>query len=563
MKNRRAIFYLSLALIVVVGAHILLSYKGGTSTALVQRSSLLDQAFIDANKIHLARIGKPAITIEKSSEWRMTAPYSAGVDERTIAKIFDTLAFGEIDDRTTDQELLRLGHDRRDYGLDDESALKFTASIGSLSSERSTTILIGAQSAAGVYAAVEGEDAVYVVPTNVLSVVDLPPEGFRQRAVFPTLSDAVVAFDVKNGASSFLRFVRDGETWKMTNPSRVNANAAKIKKLLDDLAAAEAVDFIWPIGAKGENPNATMSLLAGYGLDPDTAVTLTLKCADGIDRRISFGKTARDGLVYALVQNSEAIVTVNGALRDQAIAGTSEFTDSRLFTMERSAVSRLSVTDGDTSYLLSRSDDGAWRLDAPVAAPTDLASVNQLLDSLLGLKSTDIAHDGLIVGVSTSSAPVVVSREALGHFRLEDLRSREIMHIDPTNVKRLVVTQRGGKPTAIIRDKDRRTWNVEQSPNTGSADAEAVDAVLQSLNPLNAQSIVLLKVSASDLRDFGLETPALAIAIDQDREDSVRRNLLIGDSAPTGGAFATLGSTDAVFILDSSIISRLTRQLVK
>lgn len=563
MKNRRAIFYLALALIVVLGAHILLSYKGGTGTALVQRSNLLDQEFVGATHLSLTRIGKPAVKIEKAAEWRMTAPYSASVDERTIAKLIDALAFGEIDDRTTDQELLRLGHDRRDYGLDDESALKLTASIGSPSAGKSTTILIGVQSAAGVYAAVEGEDAVYVVSTNVLAAVDLPPEGFRQRSIFPVLSDAVVSFDVKNGAGSFLRFVRDGETWMMRTPSHVNANAAKIKKLLDDLSAAEAVDFIWPVGAKGENPIVTVSLMASYGLDPDTAVTMTLKCSDGIDRRISFGKTARDGLVYALVQNSEAIVTVDGSLRDQAIAGTSEFTDSRLFTMERSTVSRLSVTDGDASYLLSRGDDGAWRLDAPVAAPTDALSVNQLLDSLLELKSNDLAHDGIIVGVSTSAAPVTVSREALGHFRLEDLRSREIMHIDPSNVKRIVVTPRGGKPTAIINDKDRRAWNVEQSPLAGSADADAVDAILQALNPLEAQSIVLLKVSAADLRKFGLESPAYAIAIDQDREDSVRRNLLIGDSAPTGGAFATLGSTDAVFILDPSIVSRLTKPLVK
>lgn len=563
MKNRRVIFYLSLALLVVVGIHILLSYKGGTGAALVQRNSLLDKSFEMATRLKFSRSGKPEINIEKMGEWRMTSPYSASVDERVVAKLLDALTFGEIDDRITDQELLRLGHSRRDYGLDDESALAITASMGSPTSGKSETVFIGTQSNAGVYAAVEGEDAVYVVPTNVLSVVDIPPEGFRQRSIFPAMTDSVVALDIKNGASSFLRFVRDGEAWKMRSPSRVNANAAKIRQLLDNLAAAEAVDFVWPLGVKGEGTIAKVSFLAGYGLDPDTAVTLTLKCSDGIDRQISFGKNARDGLVYALVQNAEAIVTVDGSLRDQAIAGTSEFTDSRLFTMERSAISRLSVTDGDTNYLLSKDDNGDWRLDAPVSAPTDQTSLDQLLDSLLELKSTDLTHDGIIIGVSTSSAPVVVSRESLGHIRLEDLRSREIMCIDPANVKRIVVTPKGGKPTAIINDKDRRAWNVEQSATPGSADMEAVDDILHALAPLEAESIVLLKVSAADLRKFGLETPSFAIAIDQDRDDSVRRNLLIGDPSPTGGAFATLGATDAVFILDSTVVSRLTKQLVK
>lgn len=563
MKNRRAIFYMVLALLVVVGAHVLLSFKGGTGTALVQRMNLLDRQFVSATRVDLERLGKPEITIEKKGEWRMVAPYSASVDERTIARLIDTLVFGEIDDRTTDQELLRLGHSRRDYGLDEESALRLTATIETPSLKFSQTILIGSQASAGVYAAVEGEDAVYIVPTNVVAAVDMPPEGFRQRSVFPLWADAVVAFDVKDGAGSFLRFVRDGEAWTMRSPARVNANAAKIRKLLDDLSAAEAVDFMWPVGAKDESPIATASLLAGYGLDPDTAVTLTLKCSDGTDRQISFGKNARDGLVYALVQNAEAIVTVDGALRDQAIAGTSEYTDSRLFTMERSAISRLSVSDGETNYLLSRGEDGSWRLDAPLSAPTDPVGVNRLLDSLLALKTADLAHDGITVGVSTSSAPITVSREALGHLRLEDLRSREIMRIDSANVKRIVVTPRGGKPTSVVNDKDRRVWNVEQSPQQGAADADAIDAILQALDPLEAQSIVLIKVSAADLRKYGLETPSFSVAIDQDREDAVRRNLLIGAPAPTGGAFATLGSTDAVFILDSSIVSRLEKPLVK
>lgn len=565
MKNRRAILYLALALVVVVGIHILLSYKGGTGAALVQRSSLLDKALSTATKLEFSRSGRPDITIEKSAagEWRMTAPYPASVDERTISRLIDTLAFGEIDDRTTDEALLRLGHSRRDYGLDEDSALRLTVSAGADSPHLSSTILIGTQSTAGVYAAVEGEDAVYVVPTNVLGAVDMPPEGFRQRSVFTGWADAVVALDVKDGQGSFLRFVRDGESWTMRSPSKANANAAKIRKLLDDLSAAEIVDFMWPTGAKGEGTIATVSLLAGYGLDPDTAVTLTLKCTDGADRQVSFGKNARDGLVYALVQNAEAIVTVDGALRDQAIAGASEFTDSRLFTMERSAISRLSIGDGDANYLLSRGEDGAWRLDAPVAAPTDSASVNRLLDSLLALKSADLAHEGVTIGVSTSAPPVTVSREALGHIRLEDLRSREIMSIDPANVRRLVVARKGEKPTAIVHDKDRRTWNIEQSASSGAADADAIDAILGTLNPLEAQSIVLLKVSAADLRNYGLETPTLSIAIDQERDDAVRRNLLIGDSAPTGGAFATLGATDAIFILDAAVVSRLTKPIVK
>ena len=81
------------------------------------------------------------------------------------------------------------------------------------------------------------------------------------------------------------------------------------------------------------------------------------------------------------------------------------------------------------------------------------------------------------------------------------------------------------------------------------------------MNPLRAEWIVKLRVSAADLREYGLETPRWTIAIDQVREDSVRRNVLIGDQAQ-GGWFATLGAADAVFVLSDETVARLTAPLV-
>lgn len=558
MKNRRAMLWLVLALAAVIGAHVLLTFKGGTGAALVQRSTLLDGKFAAADRISLERRGKRTISIVRDGDWRMVEPYQAEVDERTVLKLIDALAFTEIDDSMTDGELLRLGHSRADYSLGDE-ALKLTATADG----QTATIFLGSRSHSGVYAAVEGEDAVYLMPTNLLDVVDLPPEGFRQRSLFPLRAGDVAALDIKNGAGSFLRFVREGETWLMREPTSANANAAAIRKLLDGISSAEALEFLWPLGAKGESSIPTASLLAGYGLDPDTAVTITLKCQDGTDRQFSFGKAAKDGLVYALVQNASAIVTVDGSLRDLAAAGVAGFTDSRIFTMERGALSRLSLTDGDANYLLSRADDGTWTLDAPLAAPADAESVNALLDRLFALESGDVASEGVTISVSTSSVPVTVARAAFGGLRLQDLRSREIMRIAPANVKRIVVTRRAAKPDAVVYDRDRRTWGVEQSANVGSADVSAIDDILRAINPLSAKRIVALKVTAAEMRKFGLEEPRLTVAIDQDREDAVRRNLLIGDDAPGGGAYATLGAADAVFVVDGDAVKIFENRLVK
>jgi hypothetical protein len=100
---------------------------------------------------------------------------------------------------------------------------------------------------------------------------------------------------------------------------------------------------------------------------------------------------------------------------------------------------------------------------------------------------------------------------------------------------------------SVVYDRDRRAWNVESSPVPGAvADQAGIESLLAALNPLRADGIVRLKVSASDLKAFGLDSPRISVAVDV--EGGSRRNILIGDTTD-GGAFATLGAADAVFIL--------------
>ena len=574
MKNRRAMLWLVLALALTLGAHLLLSYKMGVRASLVQRTALLDQQFSSPSRIAIARDGQIDAVLARMTTWRLVEPYAASTDERAVLKLIDLLSTAEIEDTLSDQDLARLGRSREDFGLDEQSALYVTVSAD----DASTTLLFGSPTPIGdgVYATVEGEDAVYVVPSNVYESANLSVNGFRCRTLLPESAGSVVSFDLKRGTGAFMRFKRDGETWMMTEPRKTAASAAKIRRMLNEIATTEASEFVWPIGSKGEGSSVTVSLLAGYGLEPESAVTITMKCADGSDQQISFGRDAKDDQVYALIQNAGAIAMVPRSLKEQTLAGVAEFTDSRLFPFEAAAAARVSINDGQVTYLLAKGEDGIWRLDAPVAAPTEPEVVEALLERLFALTSADIAPPGAeewSLGVSiatdaqqTESQEVmqVLRTAALGNIRLEGLRSREIFKIDPSAVKRLVVSGfRGPSPTAVVYDKDRRAWNVEKSPVSGSVNVQAVEAAIAALSPLQAESIVKLKVSPADLRRYGLETPRVTIAIDQDRDDSLRRNLLIGDALESGGVYATLGATEAVFILPERTVRKLEAPLVR
>ena len=79
--------------------------------------------------------------------------------------------------------------------------------------------------------------------------------------------------------------------------------------------------------------------------------------------------------------------------------------------------------------------------------------------------------------------------------------------------------------------------------------------------PRRAERIVKLKVTAGDLSAYGLDNPRLTVAIDLSREDSTRRNILVGDRTH-GGRFATVGASDAVFVLPDAACADLSQEIV-
>ena len=557
MSNRKSILWFLLGVIALASVHVMLTYCGGVKTQIVRRSTLV-RPNAGVASIVIERPGEPLTRLLKTSDWRLVEPFAGTVDDPVVLRLLDALSFSAVDDVLSDAELLKLGRTRGDFRLD-KPWLKVT-----LEGDGETeSVSFGAltPSSNGVYAAVSGIDAVFVAPTGVVSAVDVTTDRFRSRSLFPVGGESVSAFDVKRGTGSLLSFTREGDLWRIGDSP---ASAAKVKALLTGVLSAEAQSFVWPVGATNEAQSATASLLAVYELDPESAITVTMKCVDGVDRQLSFGGEAEDGHVYALVQNGSAIVTVDARLRELARQDPVMFTDARIFPYEASAVTSFSIADGDAGYVVARDAQGAWRLDSPVAAAADAATAQALLDKILSLSSLDVRAEGLKVTVTTNSEPVVVSRTSLlGDRRLEDLRSKEILRIDPVVVKRLVRTPAGAaaKPTSVVYGRERRAWNVELGGQSASVDEKGVQAVLAAVNPLVALRIERLKVTADDLARYGLETPYLKVAVDQDREDAVRRNIIVGARTP-GGRFATVGSADAVFVLSDETVRLLESSLV-
>lgn len=556
MNTLKTLILLSVVTLALGVLNAVLSLCGGSRVKITEIKTLLDPAeAFDTLKIS-SHDGTVSL-VKSDGLWRMVEPYYASADEQAVVKALDALSQTPVEHSITDSELLRLGHSRADYNL--EPPLLTVKSSGS------KAVFFGSRTpdANGVYASIEGVDSVFVVPTNIWAAVNLKAADFRRKSLFRIDQSFVGAFDIKRASGSILSFSRVDGSWRISGSQ---AASSRVEGFLSSLTGALAESFVWPIGVTNESQDISTSSLAAWGLDPESAVTVTMKCLDGLDRQISFGKMADEKRVYALAQGSKAVVTVNSSLKDDALRDISYYVDQRLFPVEPSSVMSFSLAEGDLDIVLARTGDLGWRLDSPISAAADVKVVSDILLRILSLSSADKRESGLKVSISADYPTVFVESErVLAGRSFSSLRSKEILRIDPALVKRIVVSDSSSREnSAVVYDRVKRVWNVESAGSREgvTADDDAIKDLLSAVDPLKAERIVALKISSSDQKKFGLEKPFLTVAIDQEREDSFRRNILIGEKTKSG-RFATVGASDAVFVISDKTLKCFLKPLLR
>jgi len=561
VKNRRSILLLLLGIVLLGFVHVALRLQdGGRRTE--RRRTLVTETDVVCT-LRIERKGGSSIALrrgEGQKDWRIVEPFVGRADEQAVDRVLDVLSLTPVVDVVSDAELVRLGRTRADFSLADRPLVRVSLGMGA-GEDVVLSFGVPTPSADGVYASVEGVGAVFVVPLEVLSAVDRPTEFFRRRALFSWMPESISSFVLRQGSASNLSFVRENGGWTVDGEL---ASSSRVERFLVDLLSSEALDFVWPVGSSNEVERVSSSLLAGYGLEPESAVAVMLKGVEGEGRHLSLGKPASPGRVYASVQNGSAIVTVKESLKTAALQKKAAFTDSRLFPLEEASVGFFRLVDGESHYVLARADDGSWRMETPVAAPAESTVVRRVLARILALStvaSAGFARD-FAVSLSSEAAPVAVPKSlVMGEDRIDDLRSVEMVRVDPKEVRRLVRTsgEKDARAVSVVRGLENGAWTLESGDEHLVVRSKEIETILNALNPLVAARVEKLKVSAVDLDGYGLGIPFLTVAVDLDRENAVRRNILIGGKTK-GGRFATIGSSDAVFVISDETVERLSAE---
>lgn len=562
MSNRNTIFCLLAGIVLAVAAHIYISYGGGGK--LAPRTAVLNRAMLQADRIAVERPGRDAVELRRTdSGWRMVEPYAAEAAQAGVSRMLDSLVLLKIVETYSDKYLLKAGRRRSDFGLANPS-VKITVSKGS----ESVRVVLGdmVPGGEGVFAAVEGDGTMYVLDRRVLEFSDVGPDGFRSREIVKRRTGEIEMFSIKCAGGAMMNFVRSDGRWMCRADRNASADTpasgVKIEEFLSALVKSEARSFVWPVGASNEPQVATAPLLAGYGLDSENGIALTIHDRGLNPVRMVLGNEAEGGLVYALVQDSSAVVTVDGRLKDLAVK--SDFSDLRVFPFDAAGVVRLSVTDDDVEYLLAKKPDGEWIIDSPVSAQADGKEVQKLIERILAATVDDRDANGITVSVSTNAPAERLSPSVLPEdFSFARLRSREISAFDPSDIRRIVsCTDDSPDGSSVVFDKDKRAWIVENSESGTSVRQKAVADILGALESLEAVSIVSLKATESELKEFGLDKPRYTVSVDFFKENSLRRNIFVGERTEAG-YYATMGAAfDAVFILSHENVARITAPLV-
>ena len=347
--------------------------------------------------------------------------------------------------------------------------------------------------------------------------------------------------------------------------------------LVDCLAAAQIAAFEIPSRSHPSVPSGGIRAddLVSYGLD--AGLSVTVRGAADHTEQIVFGRSAGTNLVWALVRNGTAVVSVDAALAERCRADGASLRDTRVFPFaEGETVTSVSFTAGPAVYVLAQDSNSVWRIEAPVVAPADQPKVAAFMERLLRLRQTDVSDEGragderVLVSVSTTvtNRPgLAVSVELLGgKAAFADLRSKTLLAIDPATVRRLSVRAESGVETAVRLNVERGAWDLVRAE--GASDArrvndEAVKALLSALARVEATGVETLAATADDLRRCGLDKPAFVLAVDVDAVDAVRQNVLVGGSAPGGGRYATVGGADAVFVISRRTATDFTTPLAE
>lgn len=333
----------------------------------------------DVEAFALTTEGGEKARIERGDAgWQMLEPVLFPADAVNADAVASALTDLASEGRVSDPQAPEI------YGLGEEARLvRFRVEGADQELRIGSKTPVGANS----YVAVEGQDAVFMVPTWRLNALTRELRDLRERKVLPFDREAVQAIDARWSGGA-VRIVKDGESWRLVSPLEVAADASTVETLLSDLSFLRADGFV-----DAPTPEALASLE-----EPAFAVSLELTDdASKETRRAEFalGAEVEDGVRLARGAQPSLYQLPHERLSDfprEVVAyrfkELSRFESSDAVAFELDFESSLPA--GETLVIRGERGDGGWQTGPEAMAE---GKAGELISKLASLQASDIVAE--------------------------------------------------------------------------------------------------------------------------------------------------------------------------
>ncbi len=585
---------LLLAAVLALGAYIQFGERGRDTMEQRRANARLALRF-EPEDVTALRIDTPAglfTLVQSNAVWRITSPSRGPADGNAVMRLLDTMAALRRSEIITAGEQVSLGLDPAEYGFAPPRA-RITLDIPG----RTMTLLIGRDAPGGdqVYLMLEGQPDILVTSRDLIAALPGSLLDLRDRRLFGSQPGRIRRIEIEARDRIFHAYRTEEEQWMIERPAPARGANSEIRQWLDRLYEFRITEFV-------ADSVAAASL---YGFeDPYIQIALASD-PKALPHVLKIGRPAdvNNSSFYAMIVGQEAVFTVDQATVEWLRYDPAGFRDPRVMTIPAVAITYIQMSEGDRTLVLQRSTQQIWEVTAPKRLTADDRKVQQLLGAwtaaraiafndpppttdqtaslpsarrtILFARSPRTAPNGTNAAPASPDAEVVITLEGTndaGHILVQatpftsvleidadtvrefsvnpmDFRDPLVLAIDSAQVRR--ITQRSGPRESTV---ERTNQLFRATSPRESADADAVDLVLNALGRLNALRFV--EEDPRDLAPYGLDAPARQLVIGLAYGDAINRVIAFGHSKD-GETFATIQGSDAVFTLPDDRVERL------
>ena len=535
MKNRRAIAFFLFWSVVFASAIALLTVSdrsgGEPSGGSLMSVDVRAVVKIDIDRRTGTGGSRENVSIvRQDGRWRIESPMKAEADEEAVKRLIDSVVFAEKGESLSAADMAGLGRSPRDFGL---AAPRCTVTVAT---ERSSdTFFVGRATAAGdeVYVSRAGRGGLFTVSCGMADELTRPLVEFRRRRLFTFNPSDVMGLGLKDAGEPLTRLAKSDGQWRIADPVDAPADRQMVEEIIGILCSAQVVDYVADAGS-------------GHGLGDGEGFSIALRDTFGAVEKVVFGVLDGTNSVWAMTPEG-AVVHVGRDILEQCRVRQKTLEDTRIFPVDASLVTSISVSEGFPAYVISRSGASApWSMASPVGALADAKVVDILLSRMLSLRSADLVPEksegSVLVSVGTSvtnfSARHVSALALTQDLRFADMLGKTLVRCCKERIRRIFVKPAAGEG-----------WNASLSD----------DALALLDEGVAAERVETVVLRPDDFDRYGFGRPAYTISFELNDDASSLKRMLIGSVAPDGGRYAMIGGLDVAFVLSASTVSRLTK----